>query len=74
MNGSAGNVIKRLIRVLCMCGGLALACYGIVLLFSLDHLFIGKFSYEGRDTSSAVLVMLLGGALFLYGLWSDGGE
>lgn len=57
-----------------MLAGLGLALYGVVILFSLDQLIIGKFSSGGRDTSTAILLTVIGAAIFLYGLWADDGK
>lgn len=65
---------KKLLRLLCLIAGLVLAFYGLLLFFSLDELIFGKFSAASRETSSAVLLVLIGGAVFFYGLWSDAGE
>lgn len=71
---STGAGIKRVLRVLYMLAGLGLALYGVVILFSLDQLIIGKFSSGGRDTSTAILLTVIGAAIFLYGLWADDGK
>jgi hypothetical protein len=54
-----------------MAAGLLLAAYGVIVLFSLDQLVLGKFSSGTRDTSSALLIFLIGCASFFGGLWMD---
>lgn len=62
---------KRLLRLSCMAAGLMLATYGVVLLFSLDQLVFGKFSSGAKDTSSVLIIFLIGCASFFGGLWMD---
>ncbi|KGM56943.1 hypothetical protein N799_01970 [Lysobacter arseniciresistens ZS79] len=54
--------------------GTAIALYGVSLLIGLSEVSIGKFSAGARDTSSALLIALLGVALALYGWFHLGSE
>lgn len=71
---SRKNYAKSLLRFICMGLGLALAFYGVLLLFALDQLALGKFSAASRDTSTAILFGLIGVVIFIYGMWLDDGE
>jgi hypothetical protein len=62
--------LRRLIKLIAITGGLALAFYGGALLLGLSEVTIGKFSTDARDTNTALLLMLIGVVLTLYG-WFD---
>ena len=66
--------IKRLIAIFCVIAGLALCLFGLAAIFGLDSLAFGKFSAAGRDTNSALLLLLVGIALVLFGWFSGAGK
>ena len=64
------RLFKKLTALVCILGGLALTAYGFAALLGLDEFAFGKFSAAARDTSSAILFVLIGIALTLFGWFS----
>ena len=62
--------IQQIAAILFIVIGLALSFYGLLAIFSLDSFAFGKFATSARDTSSAILVLLIGVALALFGWFS----
>jgi hypothetical protein len=63
--------VKLVMRIACFLIGLIVAFYGASMLLALDQVVFGKFSAASRDTSVAFICVLIGAAIFLYGLWID---
>jgi hypothetical protein len=60
----------RIKTSICIGLGLAIAAYGILLLAGLESLSFGKYSAGARDTNIGLLILVFGGVLTLYGLFS----
>lgn len=61
---------RRAFNLLLLIGGIVLSLYGVVELISLDHIAIGKFDPDGRDSGSVMLLIAIGVCAALYGLVS----
>ena len=59
--------LQKLAKLVMIAAGIGLAACGVVLLIGLPDITLGKFSAAAADTNGAVLILLIGGALALYG-------
>ena len=63
--------IRQLGKLLCIASGLVMIAFAVAAFADLEDFVLGKFSAASRDTSEAILLLLLGVAFALYGWFSD---